>query len=970
MSGISSLNSDEFDILVYLAERLGVTQTELLELVNTPETQPDELQRLLSIFKWASSKSSPSFVPPLDSNRILDFLEPLDLQPELSWLLGDSWRRPIEWLQWTGILSEKIRDKVTGTIFWSKIIKNDPLNIVDNRIIKNNSIQNIPLAKPALPIIDKEEDFIVDTTMRPLGNFSPPGTESDIKNIRGTFPVFERDEAWRLTDSDTITPQFEPKFSEEILKGLERDNAKRFTESDPNISREARNYMRKNFWASMYLLFATLANSPERSDDLRQYITGKEVGTETRIAERYRISLERLKEQRDLTFIEEAYIESVEQLSVFNPYLVWTISEAPGESYEFLCNHFDALTDTTWSDLKPWSYVPQIQIGTWPEWLSFFGEQTRISPSLSANTLVVDKWDQPGWPFAIPEWPAWELNSSNPVLSTVYNLTDKPENEVQEKRRVRAYASPLKWYPWERTVGSPDARLWPINSLVDFGVEVSMLNKNRRYATNEDLQLVLAANAATLMQKVCMKTELISSEPSGRPLWEWTELVTLRRTFKDGRIESKKIYTDYIVNATWLGDEGYGFPLTNDKKATDIVRNESNINGFPVISTALQAKNFINSRRDGAPLPETIIISWRWGDTSWVLVEDITRLFESDSGRIRWVKKIYLVGTKELSQRPRYLKLKDVLSRTNKWWLVEEITARVADVGYESEEESKVCIYNEEGEQILDSRWGTISADCYISATGPKSKINNVYSAYWVDWKIKRENISLPTNRDVSVGQVIEWRKNISFAGTGAEAQFDEAKLSQLPEKSRKVLEKVGPENWVAIGFRSPEAQASARISTPKKLKVLSPESLEDESTEKKPIRIKWDYRDWEIPLDTWILNTFHTLDNVGSSFDMMTALLAYEMTHAWVRLPKRAHQMSFRVALNTNHFSVKVEWKDGVSNSIKKLTERAFSNPRVHSYMHETLSKYKKRNKDMMMKINITEWGKISFSHTRAELV
>lgn len=69
-----------------------------------------------------------------------------------------------------------------------------------------------------------------------------------------------------------------------------------------------------------------------------------------------------MKAQRELLPEEEEYLASVESLSKFNPYMVAVLSEAPGESYEYLSHHFNRLTSKTWGDIEEGDYIPQIHI--------------------------------------------------------------------------------------------------------------------------------------------------------------------------------------------------------------------------------------------------------------------------------------------------------------------------------------------------------------------------------------------------------------------------------------------------------------------------------------------------------------------------------------------------------------------------------------------------------------------------------
>lgn len=710
-------------------------------------------------------------------------------------------------------------------------------------------------------------------------------------------------------------------------------------------------YMRSAFWETIFILFETLRNSPEFWERIAQYIVGREQDGKW-LNDKYTINLDRISQQRPLSPTEEAYIKSIEQLSKFNPYIVALLREARLESYEFLCHHFDSLSERTWDSITDGMYVPQLQVGTGPEWLSYFWEQTRINPNLSAQTLVVDKWEQPWWPFAVPEWESWRLNSSNNVGATIYNLPDTV-SETLFKRSVRWYASPFKWYPWERLKANPDIRLGSINIAADFCPTPDMISDSR-YANNEDLQLVLAAQAAILIKRICMRTEFVSSQPSGKNIWGWTEKVILRRFLSDGTSEQKTIYTDTIVNASGLWDAWYGFKLSGTR-AEKILREKDTINGFPRMNTTLEALQLLSSRRLDTIVPETIVIWGKW-DSAAVLIEELAGLFKNRNPIIRNVRKIYIVTDGTLSSRPRYANIRDVLPRGWRWNVVEFIQGRVNDIWYSSENTSKINVYGQNGFRLLDEEGKIVEADAYISATWLSSDIDKRYRWYRVN---QRKALNLPSNSQIKVGETLSWNDNILFIGTAADPWFNQEKLAQLPDFSRQALERVWVENAVAIGFRSQDAQASARIKTPKR----SSEALSF-SDKKITIPAYGDIFNFSIPKSD---EDFKQVNNVTSIEELLSSIINYELINSWVILDADRN-LDLAIMMTWDTFSVSISTELGISNELKDIFEKIFSNARFQEYVISLLSKYKKRKKNLKLSLVSIAW-KLSFKKSYVEL-
>lgn len=725
---------------------------------------------------------------------------------------------------------------------------------------------------------------------------------------------------------------------------------------------EARDYMRENFWKSMFALFETLRHSPELWEKVREYIVWRD-SDGMRKSEKYRIDLQRAKAQRDLSPIEEMYIESVEELSKFNPFLVALLREARQESYEYMCHHFDSLSERTWENLENGMYVPQLQIGTWPEGLSFFAEQTRRNPSISANTLVVDVWSQPWGPFAIPEWEAWRLNSSNNIDDTIYNLPDSV-TENQLRWSVRWYSSPFKWYPWERTTWSPDVRKWSINIASDFSPTPDMISDSR-YATNFDAQLVFAAQATVLMKNMCMSTEFVSAKPSWRVEWKWSEEITLRRTFPDGRVEQKVIYTDKIINATWLWETWYGFTL-EWTRAEKILSDEDTLKWFPRISWFLDSLKLLSSERWNIEPPETITI-WGLWDSWAILIEELAWLFKTKNPLIRNIKKIYIITDWALSDRPRYAAIRDVLPRWWRWNIVEIVPWRVWDIGYSEDQGDKMNIYSSTWTKLKTSWWDDIETDVYISATWLKKNIDTAYERYFTPWsEVRKKPIKLPTNNQISVWETLEWKDNIVFVGTTSDPAFNFSKLNQLPDLSRQALERVGTENAVAIWFRSQDAQASARIITPQRVKTSTIDL--QKSKAQRVSEIDWDNKKWQVPKsdNTW----FKLVKNASEILDLLMGMISYELVNSWISTWKNM-KLTLDIRKNSQGFEVKVHnRKRWVSNQLQLVLIKVLSEERIQAYMSSLLKSYKSRKDWFRLHLSTTTSWKFSFSDSYLELV
>ncbi len=357
---------------------------------------------------------------------------------------------------------------------------------------------------------------------------------------------------------------FDDEFAEDI-KARERAQLKsQFISPELGKNRDAFDFMRRRYIETMHPLMESLRadqTTASRADSILAP-KGKDKKGEKKTSRSRQLFVQRmgpLERQRELTETERRYLQSVEMLSVFNPYLVACALADPGVTTEFLRHHFETLSRKTTENLKDGDYVPLIQVGLGPQGLAALGETVRNNPALASAMLVVDAGKRPGGPFAVPEGAAWELNSANKRGVEGRVLPGAPD-ESEELKTVRAYGSPLRWYPGERA-GDATIRQGSINVTVDYLHTPDDLS-NARYPTNEELDRVMNEQAALLTNKLALETRLIRLEPNTDPDTPGDKVATLRISGPDTKIaRDVRVHTDALFMPTGLGESGYGFNL-------------------------------------------------------------------------------------------------------------------------------------------------------------------------------------------------------------------------------------------------------------------------------------------------------------------------------------------------------------------------------------------------------------------------
>ena len=726
----------------------------------------------------------------------------------------------------------------------------------------------------------------------------------------------------------------------------------------------AKNYMMENFGRTFFTLFQSLRGNPAVRKGVENYIIGRDENGE-KIRNQFVQSLQALKAQRPLTDIEKTYIQSVEQLTKFNPYIVGLANESLGITDEFLRNHFDTLSSSTWEGLSNGSYLPAIQIGTGPNGLSFFGEIARYKPELAAQILVVDQGKQPGGPFAVPGGPAWELNSANRRGKRQAVMPDSPG--IDEAKTVRAYGSPVtRWYPGERRVDQ-DIRQGGINTTVDYLPTPDELS-TLRYPTNEEFQIILASQGAMLFRNIVLKTNLETVEPNEDLEQEGDYKVVLTQKMADGRTETKTLYTDAVINASGLGEDFLGFELKGSRAEKVIDATKRN-KVFPKVSSTLKAFEASADRRLSNAKPPRVIAMNGTGNSTDVMIEYFTELFASGNPLVRNVEKIYIIGEGELSARPRYARINDVKGRNGKGNIIEFITGRVGDVDFvdlktKDPEKEPLLILDESGRPLTDDDGKVIQAEAFIGNAGFRSKSDKVYKKFIPSGeslnikanKRPTDPLILPTNKEVAVAESLAGNPNILFVGTSSNPRFDSLeKLAQLPVSAREALLRNGAENAVAVGFRAPDSQAAARLFLGQRDLNL-PENTNHQIEE---VIISMEgvetLSEWDIPI-TIDPNRLSVANNVDSEDDMLSALSAYDLSRVKL-IDKNGQAVTGNINLIItklgNSFNVKINNDSTIaaSEKVANIISRFVANIYFQNY---ALSGLKKKRKSPQVKISL----------------
>gem|GEM_PF-2615216 len=663
----------------------------------------------------------------------------------------------------------------------------------------------------------------IEAATRIRENFAKQGVDLVLANIDSFPGETERDrtikiqllELYKSYVAANKPEIFDEKFAEEIRKREAEQLQAKFVSPEKGKNKEAFNFVRSRFVETIYPLVESLRADKSTAPKVASFLESDPKNPDKLNPRRqFEQRMGFLEKQRPLTEVERSYLQSVEMLSVFNPYLIACAYSDPGVTSEFLKHHFERLSRETTLEIKDGDYFPLLQIGLGPNGLAAIGETVRNNPDLASAMLVVDAGKQPGGPFAIPEGAAWELNSANRRGAGGRTLPKAPGSD--ELKTVRSYGSPLRWYPGER--GSDKTiRQGSINTTVDYLITPDDLS-TARYPTNEELQIVLAMQAAVLTKNVALETKVVGLEKNPDPHAKGDKLVTLEITDSSG-VRRVKIAVDAIFGATGLGESGYGFKFEGSR-AEKVVAQTKDM-GFPKITKTLDAFNAFAGRSKEQISPGETIVIWGKGNSADTLIEYIGNIFQGDNPRVRDITKVYVISDGDLSARPRYALINDLKPRNGRGNLIEQINARVTDADFATNEgessKRKLVFYGSDGQVIKDRSGNTIVADSAIAATGFRSRLDALFENYAAEKSGKKEDlrepITLPTNEEVPVAETLASDPSVLILGTASKPEFDSVdKLAQLPVSAREALLRNGAENAVAIGFRSPDTQAAVNI--------------------------------------------------------------------------------------------------------------------------------------------------------------
>ncbi|MBP7133905.1 hypothetical protein KBA73_01685 [Patescibacteria group bacterium] len=794
----------------------------------------------------------------------------------------------------------------------------------------------------------------------------PLETQEDIATQKQLVDLY------RIYLSAEQPAEFDRVFKQGIADQLDLELKEKFVSPELGKNKEAFHYMRERFRETLYLLGESFRDDPRTKEAMEAYLRPKVVnGVRTQTAQLYVQSLKELQKQRPLTDIERMYIESVELLSLFNPYLLAIVTADMGATQEFLRHHFENVSTKTARELKEGDYVPAIQLGLGPQGIVAQGEIVRNAPTLAASMLVVDDGDVPGGPFAIPNGPAWELNSANSAGAITPSMPNAP---VDELKTIRAYGSPVaRWYPGERQEGN-DVRQGSINTTVDYLITPDQLS-TARYPTNEEMALVITMQAAILTKKVAFRTRILRVKPNPNPNEKGDTIVTVEIEQADGSNRIVNLKTDAVINGSGLGGINYGFELKNSR-AEKVIEQTKGSKKFPRLSPTLEAFNAFADRSKVKESPGSTMVIYGGGNSADTLIELIGRIFQGDNPAVRNVTKLYIVTKTNLSSRPRYSLISDLKPRNGRGNLIEIINERVIDVGFATEEgkpeDRPLLVYGANGKPLTNGGGKPILADSVIAAAGFKPRLDEVYAAYLTgpNQSFRQQDegpnspvepIVLPTAPEIPVADQMKGHPNILFIGTSSNARFQGIpKLAQLPIEAREALLRNGAENAVAIGFRGPDTQAAINIwINSRNITLESPENVKDLLSisangfvamgEKARIPLLLDEDNQRIP------------NNITSETLLLSPLIAYEIGNA-IRLENEVNSegytgdFQFEVTFNEQRQEFSLEFLKGdlleISRPFFEAVQETIRDEFTQRYI---LSALRKRRRSPKIELNFS---------------
>jgi hypothetical protein len=524
------------------------------------------------------------------------------------------------------------------------------------------------------------------------------------------------------------------------------------------------------------------------------------------------ISSEALEKLRTLEPIEEGYIRTVRELSFFNPKIFRVFDGDTGVTQEVIKLRLERKVEETLTNIeKGENYFPYLIIGAGVHGTIALGEINRINGELASQTIMIDSTSFPGGPFGIPNGPAWDLNSANSRGSEQFVLPDlNPSKSLSST--IRGYGSPLRFTPGERNQGV-SVRSTSINTIVDYVLPPDSLSEDRRYASNEDLANSIQAQVALLNPNLILNATIINIQHNTLSEKQGLYKITLDTT--KGLMN---IYVDGFNISSGLGTPYYGFKLEKTNLNRILEMQRAKVIEQKVFHT-LDAFKVLASRTSEIDVSLKTVIIYGDGNSAETLIENLGNLFKDSTSQVKTIEKIIVISKSgEFSQRPRYLRIKDLQPRNGEGNLLEIIKGRIGDITLSN---NQISVLDDKGNEIVDSSGKVIKGDIIIAATGFRNNLSNILTdekgvrIYNDEEGLKSEldTVTLPTNRRIEIAQTIPGFVNSLITGTASNSFFEnKEKLNQLPKLSRDALLRNGAENAVAIGFRGPDTQAAIRI--------------------------------------------------------------------------------------------------------------------------------------------------------------
>jgi hypothetical protein len=551
------------------------------------------------------------------------------------------------------------------------------------------------------------------------------------------------------------------------------------------------------------------------------------------------LTLAGVEEQRSLQPWEREYIRTIAPLTAVNPYVLTTGREAPEVTKACMDAYYDNLINDTRERLPSGSRVRMVVLGTGEHGTIAASELMRIRPDLfddpgadadgnpnPEGVVFVDRMRRPSGTFGYPNGRAFRMNSGVPLGDNWFALPEAINNQPD---MVRAYGGAFRGYPGEREIGVNRMRPWSINRGADWMVPVDAYARER-YPYNDEKALSTEIQASLLCRNFLGGSELYQVYENNDTSIPEEFIVVLNDYDEAGNmIGQRTLYTDNIVVATGKNRPRRAF--RNNTEFQNLMRLNEAKAGFPYYTTALEAYKAVGDETVDGPIEHGgVFVLGGDGNGVEVGLEAIARQIETGNLDPALIEKIYVVGpnaTTKIACRPRYRALLDLLNRTGRPNVVDLIDDRLDAVFTvpDGQNKVKITLTNENGENVRDSFTGQpIYADHIIDSVGFRLDIESEFAQLLdADGEFSLaealEDITIP-GTTLAVGQRLRRRPNVMFVGTAAKPGFTPERLADLPPTSAEVLQLVGAENAVAIGFVGGNTQASTFINAQEGLKL------------------------------------------------------------------------------------------------------------------------------------------------------